>query len=112
MKQSNYTIEKERGTLLMNFSFNKAEQQDSVSPPITQTLQILNSKNIPSTSLEKNEKANILFSVANFSLGDSINMFVKEQNSNSWDTLNIKYLYYNSQVWFCIFCRSFELYGL
>lgn len=97
MTQSNYTIEKERGTLSMNISFNKVEQQDSVSPPITQTLQILNSKNIPSTLLEKNEKANILFSVVNFSLGDSINMFVKEQNSNSWDTVNIKYLHYNPQ---------------
>ncbi len=99
MKHSNYTIEKERGTLSMNFSFSKAGQY-SISPPITQSLQILNSKSIPSTLLEKNEKANILFSVVNFSLGDSINMFVKEQNSNSWDTLNIKYLYYNSQIGF------------
>ena len=32
MKHSNYTIEKERGTLSMNFNFNKAEQQDTVSP--------------------------------------------------------------------------------
>jgi hypothetical protein len=99
MKHSNYTIEKERGTLLMNFSFNKAKQQDSVSPPITETLQIFNSKNIPSTLLEKNEKASILFSVVNFSLSDSINMFVKEHSrpEADWDSLNIKYLHYNPQ---------------
>ncbi len=100
MKHSNYTIEKERGTLSMNFSFYKAEQQDTVSPPITQSLQILNSKNIPSTLLEKNEKASILFSVANISLGDSVNMFVKEQNSNDWNSLNVKYSHYDPRYGF------------
>ena len=99
MKHNNYTVEKERGTLSMSFSFNKEEQHD-VSPPITETLQILNSQNIVSTILEKNEKAHILFSVVNFSLDDSINMFVKEQNSKSWDTLSIKYLNYNPQYGF------------
>ncbi len=55
---------------------------------------------MPSTLLEKNEKANILFSVTNFSLGDSIKMFVKEQNSKNWDSLNVNYLYYNPQYGF------------
>ena len=99
MKHSNYTIEKERGTLTMDFNFNK-EGNSSVNPPMIETIQILNSKNIPSTLLGKNEKANILFSVVNFSLGDSVSLFVKEQNSNIWNPLNVKYLHYDPHYGF------------
>ena len=94
MKNSNYTIGKERGTLSMDFYFDKTGQ--FAIPQMITSLQIVDSNRTPVSIIPKNEKATVLFSINYISELDTVRLLVKEQNNNEWKSLNCKYYSYSS----------------